>query len=456
MKLDIHPEAALHFNEGGLSIVASCKENKLWQRHQAETCQFPDVHVSRVKTLTSEDIVGEIERGVVDEAGEQIAKYFTYQGREIGLEEKDYEQFIRLCESIQKAIKPFLSVSRTAVEKQVFAWIRDHFCGNTDATLIAYILPKLETEVAELEVWVPIAQLRVESSILIGKIVIRPISEELINQWRDIFFSEIPDEKKANIPDLFEQRLKKEFQGWSAGVITLAAEPKAAEDLAIHETERSLAILSMFSTAALTPKATCYAAVMGRENIESINAFTFKDGVFSGLSWRQVDKSQTIWNLDNATVADARKAGLDILSELLSRAKPTEFQKTVLASVLLYAKATRATELSNKLVYLLASLEGMFLKDENEPIQQNLGERIATLIGTNLENKKGIIKNIKAIYGLRSAFLHHAHTIDNRNELEMFMRNAWRATMSAAGKHDSFTTRQDFASAIDDRKLSPS
>jgi len=42
------------------------------------------------------------------------------------------------------------------------------------------------------------------------------------------------------------------------------------------------------------------------------------------------------------------------------------------------------------------------LKDSNEPIQKNLGERMAFIIGESLEERKKIVANVEDFYRIRS------------------------------------------------------
>jgi len=406
-------------------------------------------------TITSKDISGEIEYILRDMSGKKLGRYFAHQEKQIGLENDNHVYFAKLCESIHKAIKPAQAISLAAVEDQVFEWIRERFRGNTQRELIEYIVPELEAKVMELEVWVPIAELRVESDVYVGNVSIRPITEEDIDRWRDERLAHVEDKEKANVTELFGVKLKKRLQGWPAGVIRLIAEPIAAREIALRETKRSLAMLKMFSVAALAPTVTCYSAIMGQENYETVTTFMFKNNLLTSYYQDTVDRGREPWNLDKDFIAQIYEMGLGILSGLLQKTTLTEFQKRIIDSLTLYSQATAEKELSNKLVYLLAALEGMLLKNDTEPIQQNLGERIATLIGKELKDKKDIIKNIKTTYGLRSRFLHHAYTIDDSGELEKFMLNAWLAMNAVIKNHDRFATKEDFVSAIDDRKLAP-
>jgi hypothetical protein len=54
-------------------------------------------------------------------------------------------------------------------------------------------------------------------------------------------------------------------------------------------------------------------------------------------------------------------------------------------ALLLYSRNSTASETTDKLVFVLVSLESMLPKDANEPISKNIGERMAFLVGNSVE-----------------------------------------------------------------------
>lgn len=450
VKLTIHPDAENSFNKESLSLLELCKESKYTSVKHPTKSGFPEPYIAA--TLTSKDIAN-IELGMRDGLGERVARYFPHDNKQFGLEGDNYKKFVKLCESIQKAIRPSSTISREAVEDQAFQWLSNRYSGSVTTNLVDHILPQLEEEVKEFEIWIPIGELRLEGVVEIGNIQLRPITKELLDQWKAPLLTKGSEEHKQENAKFFEEKIRKPLQGWPAAFIKLRAEPKAAKEIALYETERSLAALRLFTPAALFPKTNCYIAAMGSENVETVTTITFQGGIFAMLSKWIVDNSQRPLALDNSAIAQIRKSGLDIVSQLLCKVDLTDFEESLLDSLTLYSNATKAKELASKIVYILASLEGIFLKNDTEPIQQNLGERIATLIGKNLDEKKNIIKNIKTIYGTRSAFLHHAHSISQFEDLERFMYTAFIALTTAIQNHDRFPSKQEYISAIDDLKL---
>lgn len=451
IELNIHPDAAINFNNNALSLLELCKESRYNFAGPKPKSSFPEPYIAA--QITDKDIESIGYLGMKNSVGESVAKYFTYKGKQVGLEGDDYKKLVKLCEAIQKAIKPTSTISRDVIEVQAFEWLDNRYSGNTTNDLIEYILPKLTAEIKEFEVCVPIGELIIQSPMTIGRIELRPITKELLDQWKAPMLEKGTETNIQFNNDFFEEKMRKPYQGMPGAFMKLQAEPIAAQEIALYQTERSLAMLRVFTPAALIPEMSCHIAIRGGENMETVTAIRFHNGMFVGLFKDIADKSARPLAIDNNMIAHMYASGLATVSRLLSKNDITKFEQTLLDALTLYSHATRERELASKVIYILAALEGIFLKNDTEPIQQNLRERIATILGKTLSQKKEIIRNINTIYGTRSAFLHHAQTINQIEELGRFMYFAFMSLTTAIQNHDRFPSSQEFIAAIDDLKL---
>lgn len=73
-----------------------------------------------------------------------------------------------------------------------------------------------------------------------------------------------------------------------------------------------------------------------------------------------------------------------------------------------------------KLVFTLSSLESFLLKAKGENIQQNLAERLSFLTKNTADERISLVKELKAVYGLRSDYLHHGMSTNDRDKLSSF------------------------------------
>lgn len=104
-------------------------------------------------------------------------------------------------------------------------------------------------------------------------------------------------------------------------------------------------------------------------------------------------------------------------------------------------------------MFTLAALESILLRDSNEPIQKNLGERMAFVIGKNIDERKAIIKNVEEIYKYRSAFVHHGQTPRHLASLDSFLVYAWTTMINLLGAVDHYRTKAALLGALEDRKM---
>jgi hypothetical protein len=159
----------------------------------------------------------------------------------------------------------------------------------------------------------------------------------------------------------------------------------------------------------------------------------------------------TQWLVDNS-----RKQIPGVLENLhrLDSDLSTEFGRSLYDALILYSRQTLAVEVSDKLVFALSALESMLLRDSNEPIQKNLGERMAFLIGQSAPQRKEILKNIDETYKIRSAFVHHGQTARHVDTVDRFLVNAWTAFSRLLDLAPKYRTKSALIGALEDLKMS--
>ena len=158
--------------------------------------------------------------------------------------------------------------------------------------------------------------------------------------------------------------------------------------------------------------------------------------------------------LDSQHIDDSFKIGLQRLHDILISNKRSELDEAVLEAVLLYSRCTIAKDPADKLVYILVGLESILLKDPNEPVTQSLSERIAFLVASDLEKRKGVVQAIKKAYKLRSDFLHHGASFQSLEILRQLMEIAWYAVLALIGSTCELNTRKELLDHLDDQKYS--
>ncbi|QOX80701.1 hypothetical protein FY034_11325 [Trichlorobacter lovleyi] len=127
--------------------------------------------------------------------------------------------------------------------------------------------------------------------------------------------------------------------------------------------------------------------------------------------------------------------------------------KNALDAFFIFARCATSKDPADKLVYILVALESLFLRNNTEPIQQNLAERMAFLIENNIESRRKVIRDVRNAYSIRSSFVHHGASIDDFDALEKFMWHAWRAITVIISATKSIKTKEELLDHLDERKL---
>jgi hypothetical protein len=454
---ELHPDAAKNFDEKAQVLLAAVAPESRQEPSEPPTDIFrPGGHV--VASFDEGDYSEFKITGQSDRLGRTTARYFEHEGRRLGFEDEKYQALARLSESVQKTSAFRDLVSTKWVEDRILDWIRAKFAGEAVPTLGDYLTEKCEADVQEHELWFPVSRLSVESDLTFGNVVFKTITEEIMDRMVEDMqgAKEGQDATHAAKLDAYLTRQRADLQGLAAATAKVTAEPQRAYEVALRESERAVAALRVYQAAATTtPEVTSYCALLGTENLESIKNLEMERGRVRRTSERPVDKPVLHWHLSDDDVRKYTETfGFDHVNKLLASKNRTRFQETLLGALLLYSRSTREKDLAGKLVYTLVALESVLLRNATEPIQQNVGERMAFINTNTVEKRHEIIRNLKAAYVLRSKFIHHGHTIEERETVWRFMISAWALFTSLAKVSQRFETKEELIDHLEAMKLS--
>jgi len=272
LRPDLHPEAAKNFEEKAHCLLSDIAPETGQATSHPPTHLFrPGGHVAA--TYTENEVFDFKITGKTYLFGRTIAKYFEYEGRLIGFEDEKYLELAKLSESVQrtKAFRDF--VSTEWVEDEIVVWMKTKYQAASVPSLAVYLAKKREEDVEEHEIWLPVAYLSVESDLTFGNVVFKTITEEFMDRWWEQW-KEGTRGRGAKFEAQVEARFNRErsdLQGLAAATIRVTAEPKRALEVALQESERAIAALSVYNFVATTiPNVTSYCKLLGRETVEGL------------------------------------------------------------------------------------------------------------------------------------------------------------------------------------------
>jgi hypothetical protein len=446
--LHLHPDAARNFDERAERLLPLVSPVRV--PGQQEGGFKPDIHPSA--KLTEKDIIGEIQVGFVDYRGRECARTFEHGGKMLGLFDQGFNDLETLATRLQQTseIRPYVSVR--CLIGSGFEWVKKRYRGETDESFTSFVVRECAQQIKESEIWLPLFNVYIQAELTIGRITFRTVTREMLDRYFERILKNLPQEQQAALQEPLSRR-RSRFQGCAAATIALTAEPLRAQEVASQEAEYSTAALRFFHGANLSPYLRCYCTIRGMETFSSISTLLVRGRTIETWADRSADPGGSIWILPEDVIREFQDAGLNALSQLLAKDNRSAFERDLLDAILIYSRNSLFDDPANRLIYILAAVESILLRDNNEPIQKNIAERLAFVVGATTDERIVIRNNVTRVYALRSAFLHHGRALAEMEALEVFMQHVWRGFVMLICDMNNFRTKEDLIAALERRKM---
>lgn len=454
MSVKVHIEAADRAEELLRSALAGLKNDASPIRAPSGAGYVPDVHVAA--SIGPSDMLGPMLSQEADRFGRITARLLSGDGAQLrlaGAAHDDFERAVRVLHG-QREVRQ--AVSRTTLEQVLFQWLCDSHLGKTSEPLVSHIVRRLGELIRPIEVLLPVYDLNVQVPMQVGNVVFADLTQDELTSWMAKEKQRFPD--RSEMVEDFIGKLTVRFRGKAVARYAAVAETEHAYAMATEEAQLSLAVLRLVSIGALMPERATPFALVGEEVVPQYNriaigldefALNFSRGVVYAHDQRTAITQQN---------RDAVWARIAHWSELLQRGAKTDFERAALRSLLLYSRATRHRNLSEKLLHVFAALESLLLRSESEPIAVMMGDRLAFAVGRNVNQRRDIVKSVRDVYSLRSKFVHHGIEDPPDSELlarlEAFLATVGQLFFELGGFLKSMSTKADFLDALDARKYS--
>ena len=224
---------------------------------------------------------------------------------------------------MQKAIRPRNTVSVECLTELIFEWLKGKYQEKTLPLMTEHVLAASESRIEEIAMLIPISSLRIQSSFSIGRATFVTLTRQVIDGWQAQLTSNKP-EFTESIEKLMT-RWRKEMQGYAAAMVKIEAEPIRASQVAFEEAEKAVSLLRFFSRTNFHPRLISSCAPLGSLRVNRRNYFRLRGGAFVEY---HASKPSNDWELSDRAVAEYRKEGLNVLSDLLLKDKLRDFRRS--------------------------------------------------------------------------------------------------------------------------------
>jgi hypothetical protein len=445
--LTLHPEAQKSFDLRAAALVPKLATIRAVPPQGLQT----DVHVTA--TLSTDDVDNLVFLALDDSTGRPIPRSFpTKDGGEVGLLGTDFGEFGRLVEDFQrtKSIRPYLS--KRFVADRVFAWIREAYAG-VAGSMSERVVQDANSAIRRFAVWVPISDLVVEADWPFGRVLIRPLGRDVFDR---IAIKMAGSAQSSEVKGAVERRVNRyrsKFQGRAAAVVVdIEAEPSHAIDTALALAQETADMVRIFHPSQFTPRARCHLDVAGQAPERTTTAFLFQGEELAQTDEATTNPSTFALGLSQASLMALEFQNLAKLSDLLRIDDRTAFLALGLDTLRRYSRGVLATTEEDRLLYVLVAIESVLLRNDNEPIQQAIADRLAFFLETEASERQKTTHVVRAAYAARSGYVHHGRSIKEEEDLAIFFNVAWTFFIRLIPMLQRFQTRDEFIKSIEDVK----
>jgi hypothetical protein len=438
-----HPEAAERFDEVSRQPLQSVQALRPPQSNPQTPDLFPVIQIDPADIISAPKFMFQ-----VDGYGDYAGVSWRSGDMLVGWSGGEFQTIKELAERMAQTAPLKGLVSSTFVVTEVCTWLSETLERQRSDLLSDYIAARCENEIKTHDLWLPLFRTYSNREFRIGDVAFRTISREIMDEW----WSRIPPhvlEKPEQMAAL--RRRRSRLQGLLAACVSLRAEQRKAIELARASALNAIALLSILSPSNLSSRLTCYSTLIGLEVFGGSCELVMDDGKVGQISGSSHTQRNADWQVHES--ADLRPGLLEALDDLARNRTTMEYRRELYDALILYSRQCHATEISDKLVFTVAALESILLRDSNEPIQKNLGERMAFVTGKNIDERKAIIKTVEEIYKYRSAFVHHGQTPRHLASLDTFLVYAWTTMVNMLGAVNHYRTKAALLGALEDRKM---
>lgn len=450
MVIELHPEAKKWVNDRGRELVAVVDRRPPEERRptkpESSFNHRPVISVDYSKisraTLISSN---------VDDLGRDLNKYLALPDGPIGLGEAVYPRFRDLVQRLAVREEVRESVSFEFIEKVAFEWIIRTYKNELGDSLADYLTRAANAAVKSQRVLIPISYLHIQSPFRLGNVRFEFLTKLFWDDYESRVRSRFPGAESDFVAFMGEKR--KKYQGVVVSSIELTAEEEKAIQIALRETDRALVVLRAFSHSVFVLRIPSYFEKMGHTLVPTTHMIFVGDNGVT-IASRQEDQRQIEILIGDAFLEDMRKQGLDAASELISRAPQSELEEALITSIGLLSRGIASANYQERLVFVLASMETILLKDSREPVRAALAQRLAFLSADSPDDRMKVANIVREVYDKRSRYLHHGEAgapPPDSGELELYRELQFRAwvAISKVLRTSGFTSRVQLADFIE-------
>jgi hypothetical protein len=448
IEIKFHSGAAERYQQLADSLLATVQTyGRIEEPSISKAKIYPVMH------LSEKDIIGPIkmQEHAVNGMGHEAGRFWNSGGHRVGWEGEKFEAIKQFVSKLASSNELKGKASERFLVDEVFKWLRETLEKLRSDGIADYIAQRCSEVIRDREIWIPIYRTYSSHEFPMGDVEFRILSEVMMEKW----FSNVSDLDPKSAAAFALNRDRSYLQGTLAARVRVVAEPQKAREIAHTAADEAIAMVRFLSPANWTCQMVSYCAPIGRENIRSAWDLVIEEDEIKGSGQSVFENGPPAWDLDEARNTPFGFNLLERLHEVAMERHKNKLCADLYRILQLHAQNSLTASVSQKIVFVVAAAESLLLRNGSEPIQKNLGERLAFLTEQTVEGRRKVVRNVDEFYRLRSSVVHHGHEVQESEKpiVDLFFFNIWLCLVQMLANVGQFKTREEIFEMIEIKKF---
>lgn len=336
-----------------------------------------------------------------------------------------------------------------AIRDRLIRWCSRVLESDRYSSCVDHILNRLRSEVGIHEIWIQLADIDVQDRVPMGAVELRGIDEASVDKWID----NLSDDKLIEPGrSRLRKKLKEHWQGETAAVYRGTGDLPAVEESAVEHTERACAMLRMLEPGNRSAIQRSYLQPLTLVSQTGVRAVLTDPQTHEFSSMRKsIDTPPVGITIEWDRFSEKwENGGLRKLHELLSADPPSPFQEHLVRAILIYSRHRLTCDPIEKLIFAFVGVETMLLAgDKTSKIVAPLKRRLGAAVGIESAERDEFNGLVNRAHRMRSDFLHHGHSLEDRKTVQKFLSHSWAFFTLAIENHTRWKSISEYCAALD-------
>lgn len=362
----------------------------------------------------------------------------------LALDEESYTRYRKLTKDIFETPEVIPYISEKTIRKKTNEWLlKTKQRGKVEQTFTDFLVEAMKNSLNKYKIYFPVINLSLTKRLTLTGVEIIMLDEEFFNSY----LQEADEDRKKEV-----EAFRNDYQGRVYATCAILSEKERAREQTFIRCEIAMFLLRICSNTLDDPQSKLVFELESKSSIQFDELLEERfDGDEGELNISSSAKSLP-FTLNDEELKKIEGRGLRKYEDFISTVNfpPSKLQYLLLRALEKFSDAL-AKDYWERITDLISILDSLLVSDYSVPIVNSVSKYASKLLTTNPEKRKEIVRIIKAMYEVRSRFVHHAEDIEfEQEELKKLQHYVHGILLLFMEKSKQHQTKQTILKEVED------